>query len=97
MDEEKALALAKEKYVGLDIHKGGEADKFEALPSCCEESADCLEKVRDIFEKDNVFTRRMIDGILSSLRSFHDKGLLSKAIEDPEKMRNLVDRYFYCG
>ena len=97
MDEEKALALAKEKYVGIDIHKDGEADKLEALPSCCEESADCLEKVRDVFEKDNVFTRRMIDGILSSLRSYHDKGLLSEAMADPERMRELVDRYFYCG
>ena len=97
MDEGKALGIARDKYVGLDIHKSSEAHKFDALPSCCEESADCLEKARDLFEADGVFPPRMIDGILKSLRSFHDRRLLAEAMSDKDRLRVLVNKYFYCG
>ena len=97
MEKELALGIARDKYVGMDIHKDEGRDRFEALPSCCEESADCLEKVRGIFEEDDVFSSRMIDGILHSLRSFKDKGLLAEVSEDTGKVRELVERYFYCG
>lgn len=39
----------------------------------------------------------MIDGIIRSLRSFGDKGLLADAQKDPDKVKALVDKYFYCG
>ena len=97
MDEGKALGIARDKYVGMDIHKSSEAHKFDALPSCCEESADCLEKARDLFEADGVFPPRMIDGILKSLRSFHDRRLLAEAMSDKDRLRVLVNKYFYCG
>ena len=81
----------------MDIHKHEGEHPLEALPSCCEESAGSLEAVRAIFEQDGVFPVRMVDGIIRSLRSFHDKGLLQAAIGDPERVRSLVDEYFYCG
>lgn len=97
MDEGKALGIAREKYVGLDIHKSGADLGLEALPACCEDSAACLEKVRGVFEADGVFPPRMIDGILKSLRSFHDRGLLTEALNDKDRLRVLVNKYFYCG
>ena len=99
IDREKALALAKEKYVGLNIHgnKGADLDRYEALPDCCEESAACLEKARDIFERNGIFSRKMTDGIIKSLKSFRDKGLLASIVHDKTKVRALVEKYFNCG
>ena len=39
----------------------------------------------------------MIDGIINSLNSHHDKHLQADAKKDPALMRKLVDQYFYCG
>ena len=99
MDASTAIAEAKEKYVGMDIHKGGEEAlaKLAALPASCEESAACLKAARGIFEKNAVFPARMVDGIIKALESFHDRDLLTKAVNDTEKVKQLVDKYFYCG
>ena len=96
MPEDEALALVRRTYAGLNIHTKGSKD-FAELPGCCTESADALEKSRAVFEQDNVFPPRMIDGIVRSLRSFNDHGLLAEAGKDPTEVKALVDRYFYCG
>ena len=100
MPVDKALKIAADKYVDMDIHKSENAAKLatlEALPTCCAESADCLEAARAAYEAEGVFTPRMIDGILKALRSHNDSGLHEAAIKDPELMSRLVDEYFYCG
>ncbi|MBR1872963.1 MAG: glutamine synthetase [Bacteroidales bacterium] len=100
MPVEEALAIAADKYVDMDIHKAGAEEKLatlDSLPVCCAESADCLEKVRGVFEAEDVFTPRMIDGIVSQLRSFGDADLHARAAADPDLMRRLVDKYFHCG
>lgn len=99
MDKDKALAMAKDKYIGLNLHSGASADidKYEALPDCCESSADALDKARNVFEKDGIFSGKMIDGIIKALKSFKDKGLLAAVIKDKTKVRALVEKYFYCG
>lgn len=97
MPEDKALSIAEANYAGLDIHKNDDSGRFAALPSCCEDSADCLEVSREIFEKDGIFPPRMIDGIITSLRSFNDKGMLSEAVKDNERVAELVKKYYYCG
>ena len=96
MPVEEALELTRRTYAGLNIHTKGSKD-FAELPGSCEESAEALEKARAVFEKDNVFTPRMIDGIVRSLKSFGDKGMLADAEKDPAKVKALVDKYFYCG
>ncbi len=100
MPVNEALKLAADKYVDMDIHKSENAAKLstlDALPTCCAESADCLEAVREDYEAEGVFTPRTIDGILRALRSHRDGGLHEAARKDPELMRRLVDEYFYCG
>lgn len=96
MPEKEALDLVARTYAGLNIHTKGSKD-FAELPGSCAEAADCLEESREIFERNNVFTPRMIDGIERALKSFNDKGMLADAVKDAAKVKELVDKYFYCG
>ncbi len=100
MPAEKALKIAKDTYVDMDIHKSENAAKLATLaqlPTCCAESAESLEKVRDIYQEADVFRPRMIDGILKSLRALGDSSLHSQARKNPGLMKQLVEQYFYCG
>ena len=100
MPREEALALAEKTYVDMDIHKSENAGclaTLEQLPVCCTQSADCLEKVRAVYEEADVFRPRMIDGILKALRAHNDADLHRMAHGDTKLMRKLVEQYFYCG
>lgn len=100
MPREEALKLAADTYVDMDIHKEENAARLATLaqlPTCCTESADCLEAVRADYEKADVFRPRMIDGILKALRAHNDANLHREARNDTKLMRRLVAQYFYCG
>ena len=97
---ENALEIAERTYVNVNIHQKENADKLALLaqlPDSCEASADCLEKQRGIFEKHNVFSPAMIDGIIKKLRSYGDRTLRSEIDGNQEEMLKLVERYFHCG
>lgn len=100
MPQADALRIAAEKYVDMDIHKSENAGRLatlDSLPVCCCESAECLLNSRAVFEAGGVFEPRMIDGIVKSLRAFDDKDLHERAKSDPNLMKELVEKYFYCG
>ena len=97
---ENALEIAEKTYVNVNIHQKENEDKLKdlaQLPDSCSASADCLEKQRAIFEKHNVFSPSMIDGIISKLRSYDDKTLRQDIGDDQDQMIKLVYRYFHCG
>lgn len=97
---ENALEVAEKTYVNVNIHRAENAGKLNALaqlPDSCAASADCLEKQRAIFERYNVFSPAMIDGILKKLRSYDDRNLRREVEEDPVAMLELVQEYFHCG
>ena len=97
---ENALEIAEKTYVNVNIHQKENEDKLKdlaQLPDSCSASADCLEKQRAIFEKHNVFSPSMIDGIISKLRSYNDKTLRQDIGDDQDQMIKLVYRYFHCG
>ena len=97
---DNALEVAEKTYVNVNIHKAENADKLKTLaqlPDSCAASADCLEKQRAYFEKYNVFSPAMVDGILAKLRSYNDSTLRKDLENDPEGVLNLVKRYFHCG
>ena len=97
---ENALEVAEKTYVNVNIHQKENEDKLKdlaQLPDSCEASADCLEKQREIFEKHNVFSPAMIDGIIKKLRSYGDRTLRSEIDGNQEEMLKLVERYFHCG
>ncbi len=95
-----ALQYAEERYVGVNIfeedHKAI-ATKLSHLPSSCAESADELEKQREIYEKYGVFNKGMIDGVIKKLRAFNDSNLRKEVAEDQNKMWTMINKYFHCG
>ena len=97
---ENALDIAEKTYVNVNIHKQENADKLktlEQLPDSCTASADCLEKQRAFFEKYNVFSPAMIDGIITKLRAYNDSTLRSDIKDKPIEMMELVEEFFHCG
>ena len=97
---ENALDVAEKTYVNVNIHKQENADKLktlEQLPDSCAASAGCLEKQRAFFEKYNVFSPAMIDGIITKLRVYNDSTLRSDIKDKPIEMMELVEEFFHCG
>lgn len=100
MPKEEALRIAADKYVNVDIHKAENAAKLaalEQLPVCCVDSAACLERQREVYEEAGVFSPRMIDGIIRTLRAFDDTRLHETVSKDSNQMLALVRRFFHCG
>lgn len=94
-----ALEVADRTYVDVNIHSAENASRLstlESLPVNCASSADSLEAVRGIFERFGVFAPGLIDGILAKLRSY-DQTEADAALNDPDRMLDLVHRYFHCG
>lgn len=95
-----ALEVASNTYVDVNIHKAENADKLAKLaqlPVSCTESAECLEKQRAVYEKYNVFSPAMIDGIIKKLKDYDDSYLRAEVELNPEAMLNMVRKYFHCG
>lgn len=93
------LKTAEETYVDVNIHKAENAkilERLAQLPVNCAQSADELEKVRDIFEAHGVFDHGAIEGVLKQLRQYN-QAEADEAMHDDAKMQILVNRYFHCG
>lgn len=97
---ENALDIAEKTYVDVNIHQTENAARLASLrqlPENCVQSADELERQREIYQKYNVFSPAMIDGAIAKLRSYDDKDFLKRAVQMPDFMDDLVTRYFHCG
>jgi len=97
---ENALDFAKKTYVDVNIFHDEYKEtlsKLNHLPDSCAESADCLEKQKDIYLKYDVFTPGLIHGIISKLKAYNDKELRKDILNDKDKIMNLVNQYFHCG
>ena len=97
---ENALEIAEKTYVNVNIHQKENADKLKdlaQLPDNCVASAECLERQRAVFEKHQVFSPAMIDGIIAKLRSFNDENLRQELDGKQDEMLALVRRHFHCG
>lgn len=97
---ENALDIAEETYVNVNIHQEENKDRLKTLdqlPDSCTASAERLQKQRTIYEKYNVFSPNMIDGIIRKLKSYNDFTLRDDLKDNPEGMLKLVETYFHCG
>ena len=68
---ENALEIAEKLYVNVNIHKSEYKDKLShlnALPINCSDSADRLNNKRDYFEKNNIFSKTLIDNVIAKLK-----------------------------
>lgn len=97
---EDALDVAERTYVDVNIHDAANESKLsslEQLPTSCFGSAQKLAAKRGIYEKDGVFSRDLIDGIIKKLSSYNDLNIRNEIKDNPKKMIELVEKYYHCG
>jgi glutamine synthetase len=93
-NKEKALQIADELFMeGTGFRK----DSMKALPKSCYQSAKLLEKHREYYEKESVFPKRVIDGIVQRLKSYDDENLNEALRNDKEKTEQLIRKFIHCG
>jgi len=100
LEMENALEIAEKLYVDVNIFSSEHQavqEKLPHLPTSCWESADCLVKQRDIYEKDGVFTPVVIDGIARNLKSFEDKDLSERLYRKDIEIRKLIESFIHCS
>jgi len=71
-------------------------EKFDFLPSSCYDSALELEKNRDIYEKNSIFSPKLIDSVIKKLQSYNDKNLSERLYGKEEEIKKIVENYLYC-
>ncbi|MCD4729401.1 MAG: glutamine synthetase, partial [Bacteroidales bacterium] len=98
LEMKNALKYAEETYVDVDIFKDkNKAKNLHHLPASCAESADFLEKQKDILLQYDVFTKGILNGVIEYHRQFKDKNLRKEMENKPEEVMKLVEQYFHCG
>lgn len=99
-EDADALKRAEDTYVSVNIHKDENKEKLESLkslPDSCAASAKALREDREAFEKGNIFSPRMVDGIINKLENYDDVNLRKETEGDHKKMMKLVRKYWHCG
>lgn len=97
---EDALRKAEEMYVSVNIHNEENQEKLaslKSLPDSCVASAECLREKRGVFENKDVFSPRLIDGIIEKLVSYDDLELRKVVNNDHKQMMKQVKKYWHCG
>lgn len=95
-----ALDIAAKTYVNVNIHKAENQhilDALSVLPDSCAASAECLQKHRDIYEAEGIFSPAMLDGIIAGLKAFNDRTLRQDIGNDQDQILELVKTFFHCG
>jgi glutamine synthetase len=94
-----ALEKAKQLYVGVNIFREenkATAAKLKLMPESCWSSAECLEKDRNFYEKNNIFPKGTIDRVIRLLRSYDDLHLSEQLYGKKDEIRKLVETYLHC-
>lgn len=102
LEHPDALAVAERTYVGLgvNIHDASNealAGALEQLPASCEEAAVELEKDREIYTAEGVFSDSIIDYTIRFLDGFHDANLRRHLLDHPSELMQLVDENINNG
>lgn len=95
-----AIKYAKEHYVSVNIFDDENKETLErlnTLPASCYESAEALQRLRQIFEEKDVFSAALIDGIIRKLKGYDDKDLRERIEKDNTLLSELVKKYFHAG
>lgn len=95
---DEALDLAEKLYACGNIFNESFKEKLnelEELPTCCNESADCLLEKRSIFEEEGVFPPGTIESVAKKLKDYNDQGLSDRLLGNHEEIRKLVEKYLH--
>jgi glutamine synthetase len=90
----EALEIAEDLNVDNAVTRN---KKHQALPLSCVETADKLNKDREYYEADGVFSKRVIDGIINKLESYNDERLWKRLADKPKEIEEMLKRYFHYG
>jgi len=99
LEREDAVDEADKLYVDANTFSpetGNIQDGLPKLPASCWESAECLLKDREIYQRDGVFPEAVINGIVKKLKSFEDKDLSAKLFGKEDEIKKLVNKYLHC-
>jgi len=97
---ENALDFAEKTYVDVNIFQDEHKDRcknLNQLPVSCWDSAENLEKHKEIYEKYNVFPNDIIEGIIKKLKAYNDKDLMKQLINNEAELIKTVEKHFHCG
>ena len=97
---DNALALAAKTYVDVNIFHEQHKDKvatLNSLPASCWESAEMLDRQREIYERHGVFPAQIINGIISELKKFDDADIRTTLENNPDRMKDFIHKFFHCG
>jgi len=94
LEHPESLKIADKLYIKKDASK---KKNLEQLPASCNEAAECLERDRHFYEKDDVFPPKIIDGIIKELTNYKDKDLSEKLFGNADALRDLVQDFLHCG
>ena len=95
-----ALKKADDLYVSVNIHNDENKEKLAALkslPDSCVASANSLKEKRAVFEEKDVFSPRLIDGIIDKLMAYNDTELRKLTNNNHNQMMKQVRKYWHCG
>lgn len=85
----ESLELAKQSYVSVNIHESKTVRDLPELATSCAESAEILLQQRDLYERDGIFPKEVVEYMSSMLQNENDKGLNKRlmALPDDEKLQ----------
>lgn len=95
-----ALELASKLYVDVNVFSQEHSEiqkRLPQLPTSCWESADCLLKDHEIYERDGVFPPIVIEGLAKTLKSYNDRDLSQRYFGKGDEIQKLVDEYFHSS
>ncbi len=93
LEMKNSLSLV--KHLCVDNHPVRR--KLPRLPASCWESAERLIKDRRIYERDNVFSSVVIDGVASKLKGYGDKQWNKNISGSKGRLKKLIKEYLYCS
>ncbi|UCE39660.1 MAG: glutamine synthetase [Thermoplasmata archaeon] len=100
LTNDESIRLAKECYVDLNISKEGykkKEEKFNHLPTSCFQSAEKLKEQAYFYNEDDVFNKRIIDGLVKQLELFKDKDLNKKLKKDRQIAEKYIKNFIHWG
>ncbi len=96
LEMKDGLTFADSLYVNEDIYKNKESYKnLKQLPDSCYNSAQALDELRSVFEKDGVFPSGMIDSLIKKLKAYNDQDLSEKLFGKTDEIQKLVLKYIH--
>jgi glutamine synthetase len=72
-------------------------DSFRPLPHSCIEAAENLQRDREYYEADDVFSSRIIDRTIQKLTGYNDRNLWNDLSNKQEEIEKILGQYLHCG